>query len=398
MSPRLVPLSLISAAIIFTTPAAAQRAQSADCAMRDSARFGEHLGIEESVHARFHVEIAADGLDLPWGMVFLSSTEALITEKHAGCITRANLETGHLTPLQNAPAVYGKGGAGMLDIELHPDYRTNGWIYFSYSIDTEAGTTLVVDRARLDGDSLAGRERLFTVRPAVRDSDNHHGGRLALKDGYLFITMGERYDLKEDAQGLDTHHGKVIRIFDDGRVPEDNPFVNTPGALPEIWSLGHRNPQGMTLNPLTGVIWEHEHGPKGGDEINIIRRGVNYGWPAITYGREYSGEKMGNGLTRMDGMAQPVYYYIPSIAPSGMDFYTGDAFPGWKGNLFIGAMAKTHLNRLVLEDNRIAREERLLGDFNWRVRAVREGPDGFLYLAVDEGLILRLRPAGIDEQ
>ncbi|HVE79867.1 MAG TPA: PQQ-dependent sugar dehydrogenase [Gemmatimonadaceae bacterium] len=194
------------------------------------------------------------------------------------------------------------------------------------------------------------------------------------------------------AQRLDTHHGKVVRIHDDGRVPDDNPFRRRPGALPEIWSYGHRNPQGLVFEPGTARLWEHEHGPKGGDEVNLIRRGRNYGWPVITYGREYAGGRVGEGLTREEGMEQPAHYYVPSIAPSGMAWYDGRAFPAWRGSLFVGALALRHLNRLVIDGDRVLREERLLEDRRGRVRSVAQGPDGFLYLGVDAGLLLRIRP------
>ncbi len=205
------------------------------------------------------------------------------------------------------------------------------------------------------------------------------------------ITLGDR-DERDRAQRLDTHYGKIVRLHDDGRVPKDNPFVGAAGALPEIWSLGHRNPQGLTLR-ADGTLWEHEHGPRGGDEINIVRQGANYGWPAITYGREYEGGPVGAGLSAKEGMEQPVHYFIPSIAPSGMTFYTGDAFPTWRGNLFIGAMGLTHLGRYVFRGDTLLSEERLFDGLPWRVRAVTQGPEGFLYFGVDTGLLLRVRPA-----
>jgi glucose/arabinose dehydrogenase len=185
-----------------------------------------------------------------------------------------------------------------------------------------------------------------------------------------------------------------MRIFEGGGIPPDNPYVSTKGALPEIWSFGHRNPQGLTINPATGELWEHEHGPKGGDEINIIKPGVNYGWPVICYGIDYDGKPIGDGITEKEGMEQPLYYYVPSIAPSGMEFYTSDVIPNWKGNLFIGAMALRHLNRLVIKDNKVIKEDRLLVDKNWRVRCVKQGLDGFLYIGIDNGPVLRIRPAG----
>jgi glucose/arabinose dehydrogenase len=277
----------------------------------------------------------------------------------------------------------------MLDVVAHPDFARNGWIYFSYSIRTDGGATPVVDRARVRGTRLVNRERLFRALPAI-DNAHHFGCRLVLHDGYLFISLGDR-DQRDRAQQLDTHHGKIVRLHEDGRAPVDNPFVGTPQALPEIWSLGHRNPQGLVLR-ADGALWEHEHGPRGGDEINIVRRGANYGWPVISYGREYEGGPVGQGLKEKDGMEQPVHYFIPSIAPSGMTFYTGDAFPKWQGNLFIGAMGLTHLGRYVFRGDTLVREERLFDGMPWRVRVVAQGPDGLLYIGVDKGMLLRLRP------
>jgi len=220
---------------------------------------------------------------------------------------------------------------------------------------------------------------------------DHYGCRLLLRDGFLFISMGDRLT-RDSAQNLSTHNGKIIRLHEDGRLPADNPFLSTPQARPEIWSYGHRNQQGMDFHPQTGELWIHEHGPKGGDEINIVRPGRNYGWPIITYGEEYEGGPVGKGLTQQEGMEQPVYYYVPSIAPSGMTFYTGEAFAAWKGDIFLGAMAGRHLNRLVIEGNEVIEEERLLEDLHWRIRCVKQGPDGALYIAVDQGMIVRLRP------
>jgi aldose sugar dehydrogenase len=344
----------------------------------------------ESVAARIRVDVVAEGLMVPWGMAFLPDGRLLVSERPTGRLSVADLGTGVTVPVQGVPAVHGKEDGGLLDVVLHPRYRENGWIYFSYAIHTPEGNTTVVDRARLRGTRLVDRQRLFTAQPYI-DNSNHFGSRLVLHEGYLFVSLGER-DLRDLAQDLGTHHGKIVRLHEDGRVPDDNPFVRRAGARPEIWSYGHRNPQGLAVNPSTGELWEHEHGPKGGDEVNVIHPGGNYGWPVITYGREYEGGLVGAGLTERKGLQQPLYYYVPSIAPSGMEFYTGDAFPKWRGNLFIGAMALRHLNRLVIETGRVVREERLFADRRWRVRVVRQGPDGLLYIGVDDGRILRLRP------
>jgi aldose sugar dehydrogenase len=302
-----------------------------------------------------------------------------------------NTKSGEKSLLQEVPKVVGKGDCGMLDILVHPDYTNNGWLYFSYSEGDDSSSTMVVDRAKLDGLKMVQRQRLFTALPYYK-KPLHHGSRLVLKDGYLFIAMGEKTDLQDSAQTLNNHLGKVLRIFEDGRVPDDNPYVNTPNAKPEVWSYGHRNSNGLALNPVTGELWEHEHGPKGGDEINIIKPTLNYGWPVISYGVNYDDTPVNEGLAEKEGMEPPLYYYKPSIAPSGMQFYTSDVIPAWKGDLFIGAMVLKHLNRLVIRDNKVVKEERLLADKNWRVRSVKQGPDGYLYLGVDGGRILRIMP------
>lgn len=344
----------------------------------------------ESEQARFRVEVIATGIRVPWGIAFLPDGRALVTDRPVGRLELMDATTGRLTAVDGMPEVHGQVDGGILDVVLHPDYARNGWIYISYAVHLDSGNTTVVDRARLRGTTLVDRQRLFTARPVV-DNSNHFGCRLVLADGYLFISLGER-DTRDLAQDLGSHNGKIIRIHDDGRVPRDNPFVGRAGALAEIWSYGHRNPQGLARNPRTGELWEHEHGPKGGDEINIIRRGRNYGWPVITYGEEYTGGPVGAGLTQKEGLEQPVFYYRPSIAPSGMTFYTGDAFPGWRGSVFIGGMAIKHLNRLVVDGARVMHEERLLADRGWRVRSVAQGPDGFLYVGIDGGMIVRIRP------
>ena len=337
----------------------------------------------------FRIDTVVKGITIPYGMAFLPDGRMLVTDRTEGRIYL--VDKGSKTTVGNVPEVHGKDQGGMMDIVLHPDYARNGWIYYSYSgvRDRENGT--VVERARLDGKSLTERQVLFTTHPFYSNGA-HYGCRLALKDGYLFLTIGERYALRDSAQLLANDLGKVIRLKDDGSIPADNPFVRTPGARPEIWSYGHRNPQGLAFHPLTGELWEGEHGPKGGDELNLVQPGKNYGWPVITYGVEYSGATIGDGITAKAGMEQPIHYYKPSIGPSGMAFYTGDAFPQWKGSLFQGALALTHLNRLEISNGKVVKEERLLEGKGWRVRQVAQGPDGYLYLSVDGGMVLRLRP------
>jgi aldose sugar dehydrogenase len=347
--------------------------------------------IIESEGTKLKVETVTDSITIPFGMDFLPNGQLLVTDRARGNMVLVNTETGEKKLLQGIPKVLGQGDGGLLDILVHPDYKNNGWIYFSYSEGDTTSNTMVVDRAKLDGLKLVQRERLFTALPYYK-KPLHHGSRLILKDGYLFIAMGEKTDLQDSAQTLNNHLGKVLRIYEDGKVPQNNPYMDTPNAKPEVWSYGHRNPNGLALNPTTGDLWEHEHGPMGGDEINIIKPRLNYGWPVITYGLNYDSTLVGEGITEKEGMEQPVYYYKPSIAPSGMQFYTSNVIPVWKGNLFIGAMSLRHLNRLVIENNKVIKEERLLTDKNWRVRSVKQGPDGYLYLGVDGGKILRIMP------
>ncbi|MCG8435270.1 MAG: PQQ-dependent sugar dehydrogenase [Gammaproteobacteria bacterium] len=357
-----------------------------------AAERGESLGIFDSDDANFEVTVVANDLEMPWGMTFIPDGRMLFTERHVGRMSLLNLKNGKLVVLKGVPEVHAQRQGGLLDVILHPDYKKNGWIYFAYSATRDGMHSTFVDRARLNGDTLVDREEVFVAQPFFRQS-HHFGSRLVIDaDNYLFITVGDRGN-RDRAQDLTTHNGKVIRLHDDGRVPDDNPFVGRDDARDEIWSYGHRNMQGLTLHPETGELWGHEHGPKGGDEINIIEPGKNYGWRIITYGEEYRGGKIGDGITEKEGMEQPLKYYVPSIAPSGMVFYTGDAFPNWQGDLFIGALALTHINRLVFKDNNyVVKEERLLDDENWRVRVVRQGPDGNLYIGVDSGMILRLQP------
>jgi len=345
----------------------------------------------ESEGTHFKVETVTDSITIPFGMDFLPDGRLLVSDRAVGNMIVVNTETGKKEIVQGVPKVVGKGDGGLLDILVHPEYRTKGWIYFSYSEGDTTSNTMVVDRAKLDGLQLVQRERLFTALPYY-NKPLHHGCRLVLKDGYLFIAMGEKTDLRDSAQTLNNHLGKILRIYEDGQVPKDNPYSATPTAKPEVWSYGHRNPNGLTIHPVTGELWEHEHGPMGGDEINIIRPTLNYGWPVITYGLNYDSTKVGEGITEKDGMEQPIYFYKPSIAPSGMQFYSSDKMPQWKGNLFIGSMVLKHLNRLVIENNKVIKEERLLTDKNWRVRSVKQGPDGYLYLGVDGGKILRIMP------
>ena len=360
---------------------------------------GDVLEGEESLQADLRVEVVATGLRQPYAMAFLPDGRLLFTDRELPeGIFLLDPTTGERTPVPGLPDVHfvEDDGTGVFDLILHPDFEQNRWVYVDYAYQTPEGITLAVSRARYQDGRLTDHERLLVIEPAVPDNTNHLGSRLVLQDGYLFVTMGERYDLRDQAQDNATHSGTVLRIHEDGRVPRDNPFVGVEGALPEIWSYGHRNAQGLAVHPESGELWLNEHGPKGGDEVNVVRRGANYGWPVITYGTEYDSEgggPIGDGITKHEGMEQPLYYYRPSIGPSDMVFYQGDAFPQWRGDVFIGGMALRHLNRLEIADDRVLKEERILEGRDWRVRAIEEAPDGSLFLGIDGGMIVRLSPA-----
>jgi len=341
----------------------------------------------------------ASGLDHPWGMTFLPSGEILLTER-AGRL-RVFGRDGKLSPaVAGLPAVFAEGQGGLLDVALDPAYATNGLVYWSYAEAQGGVNGTAVARGKL---VLGAAPKLENVQVIWRqapkmDSALHFGGRLVFApDGKLFITTGERSILegRVQAQHLDATLGKVIRINADGSVPSDNPFVKTAGAKPEIWSLGHRNIQAAALDP-SGKLWTVEHGAKGGDELNYPEPGKNYGWATITYGEEYSGKPIGDGLTQKDGLEQPVYYWDPVIAPSGMAFYEANLFPALKGSLLIGSMKEQHVDRLVLKDGKVVGEERLFTDIGGRVRDVTVGPDGAIYVLTDEddGKLIKVTPKG----
>ncbi len=338
---------------------------------------------------RFIVDTITTGLQSPWGMAFLPDGRALVTEK-SGEIRI--IKDGKLLDekITGVPAVRDKGQGGLLDIQLHPDYANNGWIYITYSKPTgeEGGTVLA--RAKLEGNALTNLEELFQAMP-LSASEVHFGSRIAFDGkGYVFFTSGER-GKKENAQDLTNHLGKVLRLHDDGKVPTANPFVNTAGAKPEIWSYGHRNLQGLYYDQETGILWNHEHGPKGGDELNLVEKGKNYGWPVITYGINYDGTTI-TTLTEKEGMEQPVRYWVPSIAPCGLTKVTSDRYPNWKGNFLVGALAFQLVARLEMANGKFVKEERLLEKMG-RVRAVVQSPDGYIYVTIENpGKIVRLVP------
>src|SRR5882757_2483537 len=360
----------------------------------------------DSERLRFRTDVVATGLKQPSAMVFLPDGRALLVERQKG-IDLLDVKSGSLTAVDggpealigtdtgvhdaNRPATLTGEDAGLHDIALHPDYAKNGWIYLSYSEGPRERSTTVVDRYHLRENKLVDRQRILTA-DAYSEDRFHYGGRMAFIDGYLYITVGDRHH-QDRAQELDNHAGKILRLRDDGSVPPDNPFVGRADAKPEIWTYGHRNPQGLFVHPETGELWEHEHGPLGGDELNIIHRGANYGWPVISYGWQYSGGPIGKGITTQEGMEQPLWVWTPGIAPSGMFFYTGTKFAPWRGNIFIGAMAGRNLTRLVIQDGRVVVEERLMNRQVGRTRLVAQSSDGFIYVGNDDGQLLRLRPS-----
>jgi glucose/arabinose dehydrogenase len=354
------------------------------------------------------VQTVAHGLVNPWGLAFLPDGRMLVTERPGRMrIVGADGKAG--PPLPGLPPVVAEGQGGLLDVVVDPRFATNRLVYWSYSeaaADGSDANGTAVARARLDG--APGAERLAEVQVLFRQAPKiasklHFGSRLAFgQDGRLFVTLGERFNRKDDAQTLDNTLGKVVRIEADGRVPADNPLVgrstNPPGTKTEIWSWGHRNVQGAAVHPATGELWTTEHGPQGGDELNITLPGRNHGWPVITYGRNYgTGTKIGDGTERADVVA-PLLHWVPtSIAPSGMAFMTSDRyanFAGWKGSLFLGALRGQALIRITLDGNKVVAQERLLQTLNERIRDVRQGPDGLLYLLTDnaDGRILKLLP------
>ena len=345
------------------------------------------------------VEVLADGLNHPWGIVFLPDGGALVTER-SGRLRHVSEGGSVSAPISGLPEVVARGQGGLLDVTLHPAFADNRLVYWSYAEAGEGGTNgTAIARGRLSADmaSLTDVEVIFRQQPKVR-STSHFGSRLAFdRDGYLFATLGERSarQFRAMAQDLGTHLGKVIRIRDDGSVPADNPFVNRDGALPEIWSYGHRNPQGLALHPTSGEIWTHEHGPRGGDEVAIPKAGDNHGWPLFSYGVEYSGDPITDLSEHPPEFARPVWSWTPSIAPSGMAFYLGDEIAEWKGDLFVGALAGAHLVRLELDGDRVTGEEAILAGLGRRIRDVEAGPDGALYVLTDQsdGEILRITAA-----
>jgi len=353
-------------------------------------------------------ETVAAGLQNPWALAFLPGGRFLVTER-PGRLRVVGPDGALGAAVAGLPEIAAGGQGGLLDVVLDSDFARNRSLYFCFSEPAASGSgnSTALARATLSADDtrLANVKVIFSQQPKVASSA-HFGCRIVESrtpgldgrpDGKLFLALGERFSRKEDAQKLDNHHGKVVRINKDGSVPRDNPFVSTRGALPEIWSYGHRNPQGATLTPA-GVLWLQEHGPQGGDEINLPKAAANYGWPVITYGENYGGGKIGEGLTRKAGMAQPLHYWVPSIAPSGMAFLTSERYgKSWQGNLFVGSLKFGYLDRIELSEpfgGKVLRESKLLTEVGERIRDVRQGPDGLLYVLTDsrDGKLIRLLP------
>lgn len=337
----------------------------------------------------FTAELVVSDIQIAWSMAFLPDGSLLINDKTGKIIL---FKDGNRTNIANVPEVYDRGQGGLLDIVLHPNYETNGWLYLTYASaegDDKGGHTALL-RAKLKDNALIDKELLYKATPNTTKGQ-HFGSRIVFdNEGYLYFSIGERGDMDINPQDIKRDGGKIYRLKDDGSIPPDNPFTNTKDAKKAIYSYGHRNPQGLVKHPETGAIWDHEHGPRGGDEINIIKKGANYGWPVITYGINYSGTPI-TDKTDMEGMEQPIHYWVPSIAPSGMTFVTSDKYPDWKGNLLVGSLSFQYLERLELNGEQVVKREKLMEDIG-RVRDVRQAPDGYIYVSVEGKGIYKLVP------
>ena len=337
------------------------------------------------------LEKVVDGLGIPWGLSFLSANQLLVTER-GGAVKLLDIDKGRVNRLNNVPDVMVKGQGGMLDVAVSPDYNLDGWIYFSYVKSVKGLGVTVLSRAKLLDDRFTHWQQLLITKSATKKSF-HFGSRITFDErGHVYFSVGDR-GIRKNSQDLSNHAGSIIRLNLDGSIPTDNPFSDNKKLLPEVWSYGHRNPQGLVYDVKNQRLWAIEHGPRGGDEINLIQPGANYGWPVISYGKEYWGPiDIGEG-THREGMEQPLKVYIPSIAPGSLLLYSADALPGWNGNLFSGALKIPHINRIVLsEQGKVIQEERLLEDLDERIRALAQSPEGWLYFSTDSGNIYRLRP------
>ena len=380
-------------------------AARADVAPEPISKVPTDMPTAHMVNSGYKVVEVASGLDRPWSMAFLPDGSMLVTERPGRLRI---IRGGKLLSdaVANVPTVYTKSPsklyqAGLFDVVLHPKFAENNILYLTYASGNDGANATRVMRARFDGKALLDAKVIFEARP-LKDTANHFGGRMAfLPDGTFLLTVGEGFEYREKAQDLSTDLGKIIRLNDDGSVPKDNPFVAKKSALPEIYSLGHRNEQGLIYDAINSRVLETEHGPQGGDELNVIEPGRNYGWPVITYGMDYTGAYV-TPYTAWPGMEQPRVQWTPSIAPSGLALYTGDKFANWKGDLFVGSLKFMQLRRLDLDESgRVQGQEILMSETKQRIRDVRVGPDGFLYVATDHepgepsgGRVLRLEPAG----
>lgn len=335
------------------------------------------------------MQILSQQDDVIWGFDFLPDGRILFTER-AGHLRLLDPEKGMVQNIEGSPRVTRQGQGGLLDIRVHPDFGRSGWIYLTYSESVGDKMTTALGRGRLEGTELREFQKLFSAFEP-NSNEIHFGSRIEFDGaGHIFMSVGDRNE-RDKAQSLNYDNGKILRLNEDGTAAAGNPFAQSPSARPEIWTYGHRNPQGLARHPATGELWSSEFGPRGGDEINRISPGANYGWPVITFGREYWGPRIGEGTAKV-GMEQPVVYYVPSISPSGIAFYTGEAFPGWKHNLFVATLSGQHLRRLVIENGKVLKQEELLKDLDLKFRQVRPGPDGLLYFSTDDGKIGRLVP------
>jgi glucose/arabinose dehydrogenase len=344
---------------------------------------------EEPANLKYTTEVVVSDIPIAWGLEFLPDGSMLIAEKAGDLI---HFKNGVKTKIEGMPEVYNRGQGGLLDVKLHPDYANNGWIYISYASSEGEGSggNTAIMRAKLNGNTLTNQEVLYKAEPNTTRGQ-HFGSRIVFdNDGYLFFSIGERGDHFVNPQDLTRDNGKVYRLHDDGKIPTDNPFVNTPNAKKAIYSYGHRNPQGMIVHPTTGEIWTHEHGPQGGDEINIIKPAKNYGWPVISYGINYDNTII-TELTAKEGMEQPLFYWVPSIAPSGLAIVTSDKYPDWKDNLLVGSLKFGYVERLIIENNKVVKREKLFEGVG-RVRNVKQAPDGFIYLGVEGKGIVKVIP------
>jgi glucose/arabinose dehydrogenase len=348
-----------------------------------------------SLDGNFVAEKVLDGISQPAAIEFLPDGRALVLQRDRGLVTIADFENGEKADIQGLPTLVVFSDAGVHDVELHPDHEKNGWIYLTYTEGEKVHSTMVLDRFRLDGSKAIDVERIFTA-DAYSEEAYHFAARIQFADGFLYVAIGDRQHPPK-AQDNSNHAGTVVRLNDDGSTPPDNPFIGVeeegkPTPRPEIWSYGHRDPMGLYVHPDTGELWLHEHGPRGGDELNLVKKGANYGWPIVSYGFEYDGGPVGMGIPWKEGMEFPHWVYVPSIAPSDMVIYQGDAFPAWNGDFLIGAMAGLHLNRLVLRNGEVVAEERLAQRLLGRIRAIAVDKKGLVYLGSDSGQVWRLRP------